>query len=41
MVEIGAPGGGYIFGTSNCVMAGTPAENAVAAFETARECGTY
>jgi uroporphyrinogen decarboxylase len=36
-----APGGGFVFTQVHNVQAGTPPENVVAMFETAREYGTY
>ncbi|MCX7918184.1 MAG: uroporphyrinogen decarboxylase family protein [bacterium] len=40
-IDAAAPGGGYIFGSSNIIMSGTPVENVYAAFETAKEYGKY
>jgi hypothetical protein len=40
-VSILAPGGGYIFNPIHNIQQGTPPENIVAAYDTARECGTY
>ena len=39
MIDVAAPGGGYIFGSSNVIMPNTPAPNVVAAFETVRQYG--
>jgi hypothetical protein len=36
-----AKGGGYIFGSSNSIMSGTPIENVLIAFETAKNYGKY
>lgn len=40
-IDQAAEGGGYILGTSNSVLPGTPPENVVAMYETAREYGKY
>lgn len=40
-IEAAKAGGGYIFGSSNCIMSGTPIENVFAAFETAKLYGRY
>jgi uroporphyrinogen decarboxylase len=40
-METLAPGGGYIFGTSQCVLPGTPLANVIAMFEAALEFGQY
>ena len=40
-IDEGAKGGGYIFGTSNAILSGTPPENVIAMYETAKEYGTY
>ena len=40
-IDKAAKGGGYIFGTSNAVLSGTPAENIIAMYETAKEYGKY
>ncbi len=40
-IDAAAKGGGYIFGTSNSVLSGTPPENVIAMYETAREYGKY
>ena len=38
-VEIAAPGGGFILGSSNSILPGTPAENVLAMIETALKSG--
>ncbi len=40
-IDAAAKGGGYIFGTSNSVLSGTPPENVIAMYETAKEYGRY
>jgi uroporphyrinogen decarboxylase len=40
-IEVAAPGGGFILGTSDSIREGTPKENLVAYFETAHQYGTY
>ncbi len=40
-IDKAAKGGGYIFGTSNAVLSGTPVENIIAMYETAKEYGKY
>ena len=40
-IDAAAKGGGYIFGTSNSVLSGTPPGNVIAMYETAREYGKY
>ena len=40
-IEVAAPGGGFILGTSDSIREGTPMENIVAYFETARRYGQY
>ncbi len=40
-IDKAAKGGGYIFGTSNAVLSGTPPENVIAMYETAKEYGRY
>jgi len=39
LIDAAAPGGGFILGTSNSVLPGTPARNVVALFEEGREYG--
>jgi len=41
MIDVAAPGGGYLFGSSNVIMPNTPARNVVAAYQTVREYGGY
>ena len=41
LIDIYAPGGGYIFGTSHNIEPDTPTENIVAMFQTAQEYGHY
>ena len=41
IIDVAAPGGGLIVGSSNSIVPGTPARNVVAMFETAREYGRY
>ena len=36
-----APGGGFVFGGTHNIQAGTPVENIVAAYDTAHEYGAY
>jgi hypothetical protein len=40
-VRILAPGGGFVFNTIHNVQQGTPPENLIAAYDTAREAGRY
>ncbi len=40
-IEVAAPGGGFILGTSDSIREGTPLENIKAYFETARRYGQY
>jgi len=40
-VETFKPGGGYVFNNVHNIQAGVPAENIVALFDAARECGFY
>jgi uroporphyrinogen decarboxylase len=40
-IEVAAPGGGFILGTSDSIREGTPMENIQAYFETARRYGQY
>jgi uroporphyrinogen decarboxylase len=40
-IEVAAPGGGFILGTSDSIREGTPAENVRAYFETAHKYGRY
>jgi len=40
-IQIFAPGGGFVFAATHNIQAGTPAENIVAAYDTAYECGVY
>ena len=40
-IDVAARGGGYILGSSNSILPGTPAENVIAMFETAKEYGRY
>jgi uroporphyrinogen decarboxylase len=40
-LEIWKPGGGYVFNNVHNIQAGVPAENIVAMFDTAYECGFY
>jgi hypothetical protein len=40
-IEVAAPGGGFILGTSDSIREGTPTANICAYFETARTYGTY
>ena len=40
-IEVAAPGGGFILGTSDSIREGTPMENIRAYFETARRYGQY
>jgi len=40
-IDKAAKGGGYIFGTSNSILHGTPPENVIAMYETAKEYGKY
>lgn len=40
-IDKAAKKGGYIFGSSNAILSGTPAENVIAVYETAREYGKY
>ncbi len=40
-IDVAAKGGGYIFGSSNSILPGTPPENVIAMFETAKEYGRY
>jgi len=39
LIDVAAPGGGFILGSSNSIIAGTPARNVVAMYETAHEYG--
>ncbi|MBN1342157.1 MAG: hypothetical protein JXQ73_05730 [Phycisphaerae bacterium] len=39
LIDVAAPGGGFILGSSNSIIPGTPARNVVAMFETAHEYG--
>ncbi len=39
MIDVAAPGGGYMFGSSNSIIPNTPARNVVAMYETARRYG--
>ena len=41
VIDVAAPGGGFILGSSNSIVPGTPARNVVAMFETARQYGRY
>ena len=41
IIDVAAPGGGFMLGSSNCVMPGTPARNVMAMVETARTYGRY
>ena len=40
-LSIFAPGGGYVFNPVHCIQYGVPAENLLAAVNTAYTCGTY
>jgi len=40
-MEVFAPGGGFVFAATHNIQAGTPAENVVAAYDTAYEYGVY
>jgi uroporphyrinogen decarboxylase len=40
-IQVAAPGGGFILGTSDSIREGTPAENVRAYFETAHKYGHY
>ena len=40
-IRILAPGGGFVFNPVHNVQAGTPPENILAAFDTARQAGRY
>ena len=40
-IDTTASGGGFILGSSNFVLPGTPAENVLAIYDTAREYGRY
>jgi len=40
-IDDAAKGGGYIFGSSNSIISGTPAVNAITAYETAKKYGKY
>ncbi len=40
-VRLLAPGGGFVFNPIHNVQQGTPPENIVAAYDTAREAGRY
>ena len=40
-LEIMAPGGGYVFASVHNITEGTPAENVIAAYQTAYESGRY
>jgi uroporphyrinogen decarboxylase len=40
-IEVAAPGGGFILGTSDSIREGTPIENVKTYFETARRYGQY
>jgi len=39
LIDVAAPGGGFILGSSNSIMPGTPARNVVAMYETAHTYG--
>jgi uroporphyrinogen decarboxylase len=41
IIDVAAPGGGLILGSSNCILPGTPPENLLAMVQTAREYGQY
>ena len=41
LIDVAAPGGGYLFGSANIIMATTPVRNVIAMYETAREYGVY
>jgi uroporphyrinogen decarboxylase len=41
VIEIAAPGGGFILGTSDSIREGTPIENVKAYFDTAHKVGAY
>jgi len=41
IIDVAAPGGGFILGSSNSIVPGTPARNVIAMFETARKYGRY
>jgi uroporphyrinogen decarboxylase len=40
-IDILAPGGGFVFATVHNIVEGVPAENVIAAFQTAKEYGKY
>lgn len=40
-IDKAAKGGGYIFGSSNSILSGTPPENVIAMYETAKKYGKY
>ena len=40
-IEIAAPGGGFVLGTSDSIREGTPVENVRAYFEAAHRYGAY
>lgn len=40
-IDKAARGEGYIFGTSNAILHGTPPENVIAMYETVKEHGKY
>ena len=39
LLDVGAPGGGFVIGDSSCIMPNTPLENVLAFYETVRESG--
>jgi uroporphyrinogen decarboxylase len=41
IIDVAAPGGGFIVGSSNAIMPGTPARNVMAMVETVRRYGWY
>ena len=41
LIDVGAPGGGLLVGSSNFIVPGTPARNVMAMVETALRCGRY
>jgi uroporphyrinogen decarboxylase len=40
-IDAFAPGGGFVFAPEHCIQPGTPPENIIAMFETAKEYGRY
>ena len=39
LLDVGAPGGGFVIGDSSCIMPNTPLENVLAFYETVRQSG--